>query len=123
VNWVSYHDCIIWAVGGKGWHEHLTEDSVTPLYTAIGDVNNVTPEMRWNADDKATMHLIASSIPNSVFSSIKGSTTAKGTWDALKLLYEGCTNLILINLNQCLQAMRCGEEENVREHLIKLKDM
>jgi hypothetical protein len=122
-NWVSYRDRIIWAVGGKGWHEHLTEDSVTPLYTAIGDVNNVTPEMRWNADDKATMHLIASSIPNSVFSSIKGSTTAKGAWDALKLLYEGRTNLILINLNQRLQAMRCGEEENVREHLIKLKDM
>jgi len=93
-NWVSYRDRIIWALGGKGWHEHLTSDSPTALYTAVGDVGNVTPAMRWQADDKAAMHLIASSIPNSVFSNIKSSTTAKAAWDALKLLYEGRTSLI-----------------------------
>jgi hypothetical protein len=79
-NWVSYRDRIIWALGGKGWHEHLTSDSPTALYAAVGDVGNVTPLMRWQADDKAAMHMIASSIPNSVFSNIKSSTTAKAAW-------------------------------------------
>jgi hypothetical protein len=104
MNWVSYRNCIIWALGGKGWHDHLTSDSPTALYATVGDMGNITPLMQWQANDKAAMHMIMSSIPNSVFSNIKSSMTVKAAWDALKLLYEGHTSLILVNLGQCLQS-------------------
>jgi hypothetical protein len=69
------------------------------------------------------MQIIVASIPNSVFTSIKGKANTQEVWDALKVLYEGQTVMILVNLSQQLQNTRCGEEDNICEHIDKLANL
>src|ERR1700677_3082778 len=121
-NWVTYRDRMLWAIDSRGLAEHLTNAAMTVTYTAVGLVGTVTPQMRWDHDQAVVKQLIAASVPDTVFNSIKTGTTAKDVWDALKKLYEGCTMLITIDLGRRLQTTRCGEDENVREHFEKLKD-
>ncbi|KAF8261557.1 hypothetical protein EI94DRAFT_1478635, partial [Lactarius quietus] len=52
----------------------------------------------WHSDQSVVKQFIASSVPDSVFNSIKSGNTAKEVWDMLKALYEGCTTLILVDL-------------------------
>jgi len=42
--------------------------------------------MRWDADEAIAMHVIAASIPNSVFTN---KTATKDVWDALKAAVRG----------------------------------
>ncbi len=69
------------------------------------------------------MQIIRVLIPNSVFTTVKTQTTAKGLWDTLKALYEGQTMMILVKLSQQLQSMCCSDEENVHEHFNKLANL
>jgi hypothetical protein len=101
-NWVTYRDRMMWSLRSRGLSEHLTSTTVTAAYIALGDINNRTPQMRWEADEATTMHVIAASIPNSVFTNIKDKTTGKDMWDALKALYEGRTQMVLVKLSQQL---------------------
>ena len=114
---------MVWSLRSRGLSEHLTNTTITATYTAIGDVNNVTPQMRWTNDENIAMQVIAASIPNTVFTNIKSKTNTKDVWDALKALYEGRTTMVLVNLGQQLQSMRCADEDNVREHFDKLANM
>jgi hypothetical protein len=60
------------------------------------------------------MQIIAALIPNSVFTSIKGKANTQEVWNALKVLYEGWTVMILVNLSQQLQNTCCGEKDNIQ---------
>jgi hypothetical protein len=122
-NWVTYRDRMMWSLRSRGLSEHLTSTTVTAAYIALGDINNRTPQMRWEADEATTMHVIAASIPNSVFTNIKDKTTGKDVWDALKALYEGRTQMVLVKLSQQLQTTRCSEDDSVREHFDKLTNL
>jgi hypothetical protein len=122
-NWVTYRDRMMWTLRSRGLLEHLTNTTVTATYQAIGTVKNMTPEIRWDYDEGVAMQIITASIPNSVFTSIKGKANTQEVWDALKALYEGRTVMILVNLSQQLQNTRCGEEDNVREHIDKLANL
>jgi hypothetical protein len=122
-NWVTYRDRMLWAIDSRGLSEHLTNATITATYTAVGTVGSVTPQMRWSGDQAMVKQLIAISVPDTVFNSIKTGTTAKDVWDALKKLYEGRTMLITIDLGRRLQTTRCGEDESVREHFERLGDM
>ena len=90
-NWVSFHDCMMWALQSRGLLKHLTLTVVTANYTAIGTVNNITSQMKWENNEATTMHVIAASIPNSVFTNVKSKPNMKEVWDTLKALYEGRT--------------------------------
>ncbi len=69
------------------------------------------------------MHVIVATVPNTVFTNIKGNTTAKGVWDALKALYEGQMMMLLVGLSQQLQTMRCRDDNNVHDHIDKLANL
>lgn len=69
------------------------------------------------------MQVIAASVPNSVFTNIKGHNTTKDVWDALKALYKGRTTMVLVNLSQQLQSICCGEDDNVHKHFDKLTNL
>jgi len=103
--------------------DHLNHITITTRYVAIGDINNITPQMRWEADEAIAMQVIVASVPNSVFTNIKGHNTAKDVWDALKALYKGRMTMVLVNLSQQLQSQRCGDDENVCEHFDKLANL
>src|SRR5260370_14806557 len=122
-NWVTYRDRMIWSLRSRRLMEHLASSTVPAAYINAGDINPQTPQMRWESEEAINMQIIAVSIPNSVFTTVKTHTTAKDMWDALKALYEGQTTMILVKLSQQLQSTRCGDEENVREHFDKLANL
>src|SRR6266850_5993536 len=122
-NWVTYRDCMTWSLQSRGLLDHLNHITITTQYVAIGDINNITPQMRWEADEAIAMQVIAASVPNSVFTNIKGHNTAKDVWDALKALYEGHTTMVLVNLSQQLQSQCCGDDKNVHKHFDKLANL
>ena len=112
-NWVTYRDCMLWAIDLRSLSEHLTNATITATYTTVGTVGSVTPQMRWSGDQAMVKQLIAISVPNTIFNRIKTGTTAKDVWDALRRLYEGHTMLIMIDLRRWLQTMPCGEDKSV----------
>lgn len=122
-NWVTYRDRMLWAVGSRNLLPHLTEATITAAYVTAGDVGILTPQLRWDLDQRIVKQLIGSSVPDTVFNDIKGGTTAKDVWDELKKIYETRTTLILVDLTRRLQTTRCAEDDNVREHFEKLKDL
>ena len=119
-NWVTYRDRIMWVIGSRTLTEHLTETATTATYVTVGTVNGLMPDMRWAIDQAVVKQLIAVSVPDSVFNSIKSGRTAKDVWDASKSLFEGRTSLITVDLSRRLSSMRCSEDESVREHFDKL---
>ena len=122
-NWVTYRNRMIWAVNLRGLGEHLTSPTISQAYQDVGNVGNVTPQMRWDLDQAVVKQLIAVSIPDTVFNSIKSKTSAKEVWDELKKLYEGRTSLILVDLGRRLQMTRCAEEDSIREHFDHLSNL
>ena len=69
------------------------------------------------------MYTIAASIPNSVFTNLKSKMTTKDVWDALKALYKGHTQMVLVKMSQQLQTSRCSKDNNVHEHFDKLTNL
>jgi hypothetical protein len=122
-NWPTYRDRMMWALRSRGLLEHLTSATITATYTNIGTVNNITPEMRWENDEAITMHVIATSIPNTVFTNIKSKQNAKDVWDALKALFESRTQMVIVGTSQQLQLTKCSEDDSVREHFDKLTNL
>ncbi len=50
-NWITYRDRMFWAMDSYGLSDHLTSTTVTKTYTGIGNIGNLTPEMRWRTDE------------------------------------------------------------------------
>jgi hypothetical protein len=101
-NWVTYRDRMLWAVDSRGLTEHLTNATITTTYTTAGNIGTQTPQMRWASDQANLKQLIAVSVPDTVFTTIKTGATAKDVWDELKKLYEGRTILITTDLGRRL---------------------
>src|SRR6266404_2975019 len=115
-NWVIYRDWMLWVMNSQTLSNHLTNDSIPAAYGAAGTVNGVTAPARWAYDEATVKQSIAASVPDSVFNRIKNSTHAKEVWDALKVLYEGCTQMIVVDLRRQIQSLKCREDDNVRTH-------
>jgi hypothetical protein len=122
-NWVTYCDRTLWAIGSCNLSIHLTEPTITQAYTTAGNVGVMTPQERWNTDQSIVKQLITSSVPDSVFNSIKTGTSTKAVWDVLKALFEGRTTLILVDLGRRLQTTHCAEEDSVCDHFENLADL
>ena len=114
-NWVVYRDRMTWAMDSRLLSDHLTNVSMPAAY-GPGTINGVTLAARWAQGEATVKQAIAASVPDSIFNRIKGSTRAKDVWDALKALFEGRTQMIIVDLRRQLQTMKCGEDDNVRTH-------
>jgi hypothetical protein len=114
---------MLWAVGSRNLSIHLTKPTITQAYTTAGNVGVMTPQEQWDTDQSIVKQLIASSVPDSVFNSIKTGTSTKAVWDALKVLFKGRTTLILVDLGRQLQTTHCAEEDSIRDHFEKLADL
>jgi hypothetical protein len=116
LNWVVYCDRMLWAMDLQILSDHLTNVSMPAAYGAAGTINRATAPMQW-AHGKATVkQAIAASVPDSIFNRIKSSTCAKDVWDALKALFEGCMQMIIVDLCRQIQTMKCGEDDNMCTH-------
>ena len=122
-NWVTYRDRIMWALDAKGLLDHLTNGSITSDYVAAGTIDGQAPEARWKRDEAMVKQLVAGSVPDTVFSQIKAGLGAKEVWEQLRLLYEGRSKLILVDLRRKMQNTCCGPEDDVRAHFNKLAEL
>jgi hypothetical protein len=114
---------MIWVLRSHCLLEHLTSTTITAAYTTAETVNSMTPDMRWENDEATAMHTIAALIPNSMFTNVKFKTTTKDLWDALKVLFEGRTQMVIVKTSQQLQNTQCSEDDNVHEHFDKLVNL
>jgi hypothetical protein len=115
-NWVIYRDRMIWAMDSHMLSDHLTNDSMPQAYPAAGTVNGAPAATQWAHGEATVKQAIAASVPDSVFNRIKGGTCAKDIWDAVKALLEGRTQMLVVDLRQRIQMLKCSEDDNVRTH-------
>ena len=66
---------------------------------------------------------IAALVPDSIFNRIKGSMRTKDVWDVLKALFEGRTQMIVVDLCRQIQSLKCGEDDNVRTHFDNIANL
>ena len=123
LNWVTYCDRMLWTIGSRNLTTHITEGTITAEYTAAGTVGSLTPQQWRDLDQHIVKQLIGTSVPDTIFNSIKTGATVKNMWDELKRLYEGCTTLILVDLGRQLQTTHCTEKDSMDNHFKKLADL
>jgi hypothetical protein len=114
---------MIWAISSRTLSDHLTNASMPAAYGAAGTINGVTAPVRWAHSEATMKQAIAASVPDSIFNRIKGSTRAKDVWDALKALFEGRTQMIVVDLRRQIQSLKCGEDDNVRTHFDNIANL
>jgi hypothetical protein len=122
-NWVIYRDRMVWAMGSRTLSDHLMNVSMPAAYGAAGTVNGVDAATRWVSGEATVKQSIATSVPDSIFNRVKNKTRAKDVWDALKDLFEGRSQMIVVDLRRKLQALKCGEDEDVRAHFDQIADI
>jgi transposase InsO family protein len=122
-NWVIYRDHIMLALEMNGLDIHLTEPSAPKEYVNAGAIGGLEPPTRWKRGEATTKHLIASTIPDSVFNQIKGGTRTKEVWETLKRIYEERTRTTRVNLLKRFRNTQCGENVDVCTHFEELADM
>ena len=116
-NWVIYRDRMVWAMDSRDLADHLTNTTMPAAYRAAGTIGGVTAPSRWAAGERTVKHAIATLVHNSMFNKIKTSTCAKDAWDMLKALFEGRSQMIIMDLCRKIQSLKCREDENLRTHL------
>jgi len=123
LNWVTYCDHLTWFFQTCKWSQHLINNAVPQSYINAGDINGVTPQNRWDAEECTATELIAESVPNAVISKIWSKTNVMEIWNTLRGLYKGHTTMIVVDMTRKLQNMKCGEDDDVRAHFTKLNNM
>ena len=76
-------------------------------------MNGIQPGMQWEDDDQVVKHIIMNSVPDEVFNHIKGGASMKAWWDSLKMICEGRSRSLLIDLGCKLQNTCSGDNDNV----------
>ena len=122
-NWVIYRDRMLWAMDLRTLSDHLTNISMPTAYGSAGTIGGLSASARWAHGEATVKQAIAASVPDSIFNQIKGSTRAMDVWDALKALFEGRTQMIVVDLRRQIQSMKCGEDDNVRTHFDNIANL
>jgi gag-polypeptide of LTR copia-type len=76
-------------------------------------MQGISPQTQWDDDEVALKQLIASSLPDMIFSHIKHKPTMKVVWDELKKSYKGRSTMVRVDKHWELSSVRCGEKDNV----------
>jgi LTR polyprotein gag-polypeptide-like protein len=122
-NWVNYRDHLVIILQVKKLSDHLVSDTLTLCYTIPGDVNSLTPAQCWANDEDLTLMILNALIPDTIYIQVKGSTNVKAAWDALKLLFEGCSHNWIMDLTNKLQFLKCSEGDNLCTHFLDLTNL
>ena len=77
----------------------------------------------WRTHDFAVQRQIVHNIPDSIFIRIQNLSTAAEMWDALRRDFEGRNQIVQNELRNRLALAKCGENENVREHVDRMRYM
>ena len=119
-NWVSSKSRLQLTFKHRKWADHLTSTTITKRYTNKGNVRGITATERWENDEIAAIDWIATTLPNVVWIPLMNHTTVKEIWDTLVAEYEDRSEISLIDLDRQMTSKRCGEDDNVRDHINEL---
>ena len=76
-------------------------------------MQGISPQTQWDNDKAALKQLIASSLPDTIFSHIKHKLTTKVVWDKLKKSYKGQSTMVRVDKYWELSSVRCGKEDDM----------
>jgi hypothetical protein len=95
---------------------HLTKDTLPKDYAYLGTVTRLNAPTHWRHGEGIVKQLIASTVPDTIFNYIKGSTCSKDMWDPLKNLYEDHTCMMVVDLVRKVRSKKCGETKSICTH-------
>src|SRR5487761_336488 len=122
-NWVIYRDRLTWAMQTNTFDEHKQHNSPSLTYTAAGNLNGLTPEVRWTKEESAIKQVLGSTLPDTAFNKIKATASVKDAWDTLKRIYEDRSKALVADLIRRFRNKRCEEDESIRSHFEFLADL
>ena len=122
-NWVTYRDRMNWLFKSRLWSDHLTSATITQPYLDAGDVNGQTPPQRWAAEEAAANNMIATSVPDYVFTRIKDKTTTMEVWAAVNAVHQRRTRMIIVDLGKKLQNAKLNDDDDAHAHFTRLMDL
>jgi hypothetical protein len=118
-NWISYKSRLILTFKHRKWFDHLANATITQRYIDKGDVAGVMPPEQWENDKIAAMESIATTLLNVVWIPLM-NTTVKAVWDTLVAEYKNRSQTSIIDLDHQMTSLRCGEDDNTRDHINQL---
>ena len=116
-------DRVIWAMQANSINDHLSSGTPPADYIALGDRDNLTPELCWAKEENQIKQVLCTTLPDTAFNWIKGSTTIKDAWDTLKRVYEEHSKALMADLMWRFQNKCCEEAESVRVHFKSLAEL
>ena len=122
-NWDIYPDRLIWAMQANSIDEHITADTPSPEYTALGMIDNLTPEARWTKEENQIKQVLCTTLPDMAFNRIKNASSIKDAWETLKRVYEERSKALLADVIRRFRNKRCEETESVHSHFESLADL
>ena len=134
-NWITYKDRLRWALDARGLSSHLDDNVSEPQPPTVATESSTTtptqlpPDAlsqltadewhgyitrleKWHVAEATIKQCIASTVPDSIFNRVKSKKTAKEVWDAVGEIFEGRSLMVAIDLQQEMQNLRCGKNNN-----------
>ena len=108
-----------------GLRDHLTNATMPESYANAEAVDGITPADRWRRGDATTKLYIVASLPELTFEPVSEKSSAKEAWDGLQETFghKHRIGLAVAQLERRLFNKRCGDDEDVRSHFKKLRDL
>ena len=116
LNWVTYWDHMIWLFKSCLWSNHLTSAMITQPYIDAGNINSQTPPQCWAAEEAVANNMIATSVPDYIFTHIKNKTTTMEVWEAVNAVHQRRTRMIIVDLGKKLQNAKLNDDDDAHAH-------
>ena len=113
-NWPTYKERFYLTAVSQGHKGHITGTTTKPK-------EDSSAFSTWEITEAILKNLLASSIPNSIYSQIKARETVKDMYDELGALFESKSLGYESNLRRKLINSSCREGTNLRTHFGELK--
>ena len=68
--------------------KHTTADTPSAECTALGIIDNLTPEAQWTKEENQIKQVLCTTLLDTAFNCIKNASSIKDAWETLKRVYE-----------------------------------
>ncbi|KIJ08559.1 hypothetical protein PAXINDRAFT_40967, partial [Paxillus involutus ATCC 200175] len=135
-----YKERLQWSIDARGLVGHLDGTETMPVNpaTLAGRGKSWTPGTadellevegyhkalkEWRIGEAVVKQQIAGTIPDILFLQVKSLATANSIFTYLVKLFEQRSRIVSVEILRKMQALRCNEKGNVREHFDKLRTL
>lgn len=108
---------------GTGTAAATTQTTTTVAAPDPAQIKYEEDLVQWRKNEAIVKQLIAATISDSLFLKVRSKPTAHGIWEALANTFEKKSRMVSLDLRRRLQEERCGNKDDVRTHVTKLRTM